>query len=304
MQTLTTEKIIFVIPVFNTELDVSKYIYQLNKDFLALSEQVLLIVQPLLGQAGGLLATIASSALSGLGWGAFIFIISYFILAEAGEVPNFLKGVSIPGHMNDLERIGRRLGRIWNAFMRGQLLLFVMIIVSSFFLLTLLGVRNAMGLAFLAGLAKFIPYVGPLIAGITTALVAFFQGGNYLGIETLNYAVIVIVLSILLDQIFDNIVAPRMFGQTLGVHPAAVLISAIVLANLIGFIGLLLAAPVLASLQLFIQYAIRKMVDLNPWPEPEIKDKKTKNSFSIWLKSQWQKITSRKKRKKNDDETG
>jgi hypothetical protein len=42
-----------------------------------------------------------------------------------------------------------------------------------------------------------------------------------------------------------------------------------VAASLLGFVGLLLAAPVLASLQLFATYAVRKMLDLDPWPHPE-----------------------------------
>ena len=86
---------------------------------------------------------------------------------------------------------------------------------------------------------------------------------------TSSWAIPIIVAAVVLDQIYDNLVSPRIFGQTLGVHPAAVLIAAIIAANLIGFVGLLLAAPVLASLQLFGRYAMRKMVDLDPWPEPE-----------------------------------
>jgi predicted PurR-regulated permease PerM len=72
---------------------------------------------------------------------------------------------------------------------------------------------------------------------------------------------------VIVDQIFDNLVSPRILGQALGVNPAAVLIAAIVMTNLIGIIGLLLAAPVLATLKLLGTYTIRKMLDLDPWPE-------------------------------------
>ena len=47
------------------------------------------------------------------------------------------------------------------------------------------------------------------------------------------------------------------------------MIAAIVAANLLGLIGLLFAAPVMATLLLFGRYAIRKMVDLDPWPNEE-----------------------------------
>ncbi len=250
----------------------SQVLSQLGLDFATLGQQALSLLQPALGRAGGLLGAVASSAASTLGWGAFILIISYFILAEAGRVPNLLQGIELPGYDYDLRRLGRELGRIWNAFMRGQILLFFLIVIVYFVLLSVLGVRNVLGLAFLFGLAKFIPYIGPLIAEVTTGLVAFFQDGNYLGLEELPFALLVVAATIVVDQVFDNLITPRIYGETLGVHPAAVLISALILASLIGLIGLLLAAPVLASLQLFVRYAMRKMVDLDPWPEPETVD--------------------------------
>ena len=259
---------------------------QLGLDFVALGEQAFNAIQPLLGSAGGLLGSIATSALTSLAWGAFILVISYFIMADIGQVPHFFRSIDLVGHDADLRKIAAELGRIWNAFVRGQLLLFGMIVVSSFILMSTLGVRNALGLAFLTGLAKFVPYVGPLIAGITTALVAFFQGGNYLNFEPpLTYALVVVLAAVVLDQIFDNLITPRIYGQTLGVHPAAVLVAALIAANLLGLIGLLLAAPVLASLQLFATFAIRKMLDLDPWPVLTSSTKTAqKKPLSVWTR--------------------
>ena len=78
-----------------------------------------------------------------------------------------------------------------------------------------------------------------------------------------------VLACLLLDQIFDNVVVPKLLGQTLGVHPAGVLIAALVAARLLGIIGLVLAAPVLATLNIVGRYIIRKMFDLEPWPETE-----------------------------------
>lgn len=241
-----------------------------NMDFSGLSQQVLSALQPALGRAGGFIGTVATSAIGVIGWGLFVFIIAYFLLAEAGQVPTISRNIDLPGHDEDIRRMGRELGRVWNAFLRGQLLLIILIIITWFVLMTVLGVHNALGLAFLVGLAKFVPYIGPLIASITMALVAFFQGGNYLGIEPpWVYATIVVVSSVVLDQIYDNLITPRIYGRALGVHPAAVLVAALIATNLLGLVGLVLAAPVLASLQLFVTYAIRKMLDLDPWPQKE-----------------------------------
>jgi predicted PurR-regulated permease PerM len=142
--------------------------------------------------------------------------------------------------------------------------------LTSFTLMSLLGVRYALALALLTGLAKFVPYIGSFTMYVTTALVTFFQPGNYLGIEPgTTYMLVATIPAILTDLTFDNLITPRFYGRALGVHPAAVLVMALVAASLLGFVGLLLAAPVLASLQLFASYVFRKMVDLNPWPEVE-----------------------------------
>jgi predicted PurR-regulated permease PerM len=80
---------------------------------------------------------------------------------------------------------------------------------------------------------------------------------------------IAVVLAVLIDQIFDNIITPRIIAQALQVHPAAVLVAAIIAANLLGLLGVVVAAPMLATILLLWRYTMRKMLDLNPWPEPE-----------------------------------
>jgi hypothetical protein len=71
---------------------------------------------------------------------------------------------------------------------------------------------------------------------------------------------------LIVDQIIDNLITPRILAHTLRVHPAAVLVTALVAANLLGILGVVIAAPSLASLTLLGRYTMRKMFDLNPFP--------------------------------------
>jgi len=238
-------------------------------DLKTLSDQLLGSVQPLLGRLGSLVSSFATSALTSFAWGLFILVISYFLLADGGRVPDTLNFMHIPGYDADIKRIGRELGRTWNAFLRGQLIIMVLIILLYMVLLNIFGVRYAIAIAILAGLAKFVPYVGPFMTWLVTAMVIIFTSTSHFGIRPVYYAGLVIVIGIVVDQIFDNLVTPRLLGQTLGVHPAAVLVAAIIAASLIGIIGLLLAAPVLATVNLLGRYIIRKMLDQDPWPEAE-----------------------------------
>jgi len=243
-------------------------------DLGQLGDQVISTLQIVIGRAGNVVGTLATATASTIGWGLFVLVISYFVLVDIGKVPNPQNIINIPGYSYDIHRISKATGRIWNAFLRGHLAIVLMVIISYSILLTILGVRYALALALLAGLARFVPYIGPLITYIVMGLVTLFQGGNYFNMQPIYYTILVIGLSILMDQIYDNLVAPRIMGRSLGVHPAAVLVVAIIAANLIGLIGLLLAAPVLATVNLVGRYTIRKMVDHDPWvdvgelPEP------------------------------------
>lgn len=238
-------------------------------DMSTFSNQLIDLAQGFLGQAGSVVSAVAGGAASTVGWGFFILVIAYFLLADAGRVPDAVQYIDLPGYAADLRRMGRELGRIWNSFLRGQILIVMMVILAYTIMLSILGVRYAFALAILAGLARFVPYFGPWASGLVTALVTFFQPGNYFNMEPLHYMLMVLILSVLLDQVFDNLVSPRIIGQSLGLHPAAVLVVALVSARLIGLVGLLLAAPVLATLRLVGRYSIRKMFDLDPWPDPE-----------------------------------
>ena len=238
-------------------------------DINALTDQLISVVQPLLGQTGQLLGTVASGAAQVFGWAAFILLVSFFVLSESGGLRGSIIRLNIPGYNEDVSRLGRELGRIWNAFLRGQIIIFFMTVIVYTILLSILGLRYAIGLAFLAGLARFLPYIGPAINWVILVLVAYFQPFKLFGMEPLAYTLLVVVLALIIDQIFDNLVSPRIMADALKVHPAGVLVMALVAANLLGILGVVIAAPFLATLQLFGQYVLRKMFDQEPWPEGE-----------------------------------
>lgn len=238
-------------------------------NFQSLTNEILSVLQSLLGQAGNLIRGIAGSAAGTLGWGLFVLVISYFLLSEAGKFPGRLVRVDLPGYEYDVEQLGKKLRIVWNSFLRGQLIIILLVLLTYSILLNILGVRFAFGIALLAGLGRFVPYLGPITVLIVTALVSYFQVDNYFGLQPVYYMLIVIIAVVLTDQIYDNLVSPRIFGETLNVHPAAILIAALVFTNLIGVIGLVLAAPVVATINLMSRYILRKMFDLDPWEESQ-----------------------------------
>lgn len=269
------------------DVDVSQYLA--NVDLQAAVQQLISVVRPLLGQAGGVLTTVAAGTASIVGQVFFILLISYFILGDMGKVHESMEPITFfpPGYAADLRRMGRELARIWNAFLRGQILLFTLTVVVYAVLLTALDVRYVFGLALLAGFARFVPYIGQWITWGVLILVTLFQPENHFGLNSSQYTGLVVVVALVVDQVLDNLVAPRILGETLGVHPAAVLLAAIVALNLLGLVGVVLAAPVLATLTLVGRYILRKMLDLDPWPEPEESDDEDYLRWREWLDEGW-----------------
>lgn len=239
-------------------------------DLNGISQQILGAVQPLLSRTGTILGSVAGSAANFLGWTLFVLLVSYFVLAESGGLKDRMVKIDIPGYTEDISRLTRELGRIWNAFLRGQIILFFLTIIIYSIALGVLGVTYAVPLAFLAGIARFVPYVGPAINWGILVIVAYFQVFKLFGMEPWSYTLLVLIVAVIIDQIFDNILSPRILSDALKVHPAAVLVAAIIAANLFGFLGVVVAAPLLATTLLLWNYTMRKLLDLDPFPDEEI----------------------------------
>jgi predicted PurR-regulated permease PerM len=227
--------------------------------------QALSAIQPLFSRVGGVFTSFASTTAVTIGWIAFTFLISYFVLVESGGNSGRIFDMNIPGYEEDIQRMRIELGRIWNAFLRGQLIIILLIVSTYSVLLGGFGVHYFYGLALLAGLARFIPYVGPAVAWTAYGLVSYFQGTTLFGMPPLPYALMVVGVAWVTDMIMDNFVAPRLLGNALKVHPAAVMIAALVGVSLLGVIGVILAAPVLATAKLGLEYILKKLSDQDPW---------------------------------------
>lgn len=264
------EKLILDLPKFFNDLSskpliIGQISIDLSRfDLNELWTQLQGVVQPVLSSAGSLIGSIASGAATTVVGLIFILLIAYFIMIESGGMRDQMIKLTIPNYENDIRKLGNQLSKIWNAFLRGQLLVFAITVVVYSILLSILGVRYFFLLALLAGFARFVPYVGPFVAWTTYGLVSLFQI-NHFGLKPLTFALIVVGCAWITDVIMDNFVSPRVMSNALKIHPAAVLVMVFISASLFGFIGVLLSAPLLASLQLFGNYAFRKLMDLDPW---------------------------------------
>jgi len=249
-------------------------------DLNDLANRLLEALQPLLGQAGSLVGSVATGAAVSIGRIFFIVFVAYFILSESQRVGEI--DIQIPQYDYDIRRMSRQMRNIWESFFRGQIIIFVMVFVVYLIVLSALGVRYSLALAALTGLAIFIPYVGLWTASIVMVLVTFFQPTNYFGLLPWQYSILVLGIALFINFIFDNYISPRFLGRTLDIHPAAVLVAALFMANLFGLVGIFLAAPSVATIKAIGLYVFRKMFDQDPWPEIEEEQTQVEFPWNRW----------------------
>ena len=168
----------------------------------------------------------------------------------------------------DINRLFDETGKVWQAFLRGQVLLGLVVGSVVTIVLMILGVRFALGLGIIAGLLEFVPIFGPVFSGVIAGLVALFQDGNWMGASPGIYVLIVLGAFLIIQQIENNFLVPRIIGRSLKLNPLIVLLAALAGGILAGVLGVLLAAPTVATLRLWFGYFYSKIVGLGKVPEP------------------------------------
>jgi predicted PurR-regulated permease PerM len=152
--------------------------------------------------------------------------------------------------------------RIFGRWLRGQILLGLIVGAATFGGLVLLGwlvdprfLQFAVLLAVIAGILELLPIIGPIISAIPTLLVALTTSDPVLSLIS------VIVLYVAVQQLENNILVPKIQGDAVELHPAVVIFVLILGGAIAGLIGAILAIPITAAARDVYRYLFRKVSD-------------------------------------------
>jgi len=120
-------------------------------------------------------------------------------------------------------------------WIKGQAFLMLVVGVASFAGFSAIGIEYALALAVIAGLLEMIPMIGPVITTILASAITFTQSPIK--------GIMVVVLCILIQQLENNILVPRIMQKVSGFSPLVILISVITFTNFFGLVGTLVAVP-------------------------------------------------------------
>jgi predicted PurR-regulated permease PerM len=137
-----------------------------------------------------------------------------------------------------LKRYIKDVDHTFGSYIRGQILVSLSVFIISTIGLWIIGVPYPILLGLFMGAMDLIPYFGPFIGAVPAVVIAFLQSWQ-LGIAT-------IILIFVIQQIEGNILSPVIVGKTLHLHPALIILALLVGVEVGGFIGMLIAVPVLA----------------------------------------------------------
>ena len=179
--------------------------------------------------------TATIDVVSGIGTGFVVLVFTVYILLDFTNLRRLFISAFHPNQQPDVQLTVNEVERKLGNWLRGQLLLMLIIGSLTFIGLTILGIENALPLAVLAGLLEIIPIIGPLISLIPAAIVGFSDS------SLTGFAVI--GLYILIQQFEGQLIVPKVMQKAVGLNPLVTLLAILVGSKLFGVIGVFLAVP-------------------------------------------------------------
>jgi len=151
-------------------------------------------------------------------------------------------------HKQKLEKMIEEIEHKLGAWLRGQISLMVIVGFLTFFGLSLLKVEYALSLSLIAGLLEIIPNFGPILSAIPAALVGFSMS-NITGLG-------VVGLFIIVQQIENNLIVPKVMQKAVGFNPLLTIIIVIIGGKLFGLMGIVLAIPFTSAVGTVVKHVL------------------------------------------------
>lgn len=192
-----------------------------------------------------------------------IVIMSLYLLADGPRFIGWVMSLIPEKHREQAWFFVQSLSKVLGGYVRGQLIVAITIGILAGLGCYAIGVPYALLLGIFAFLAESIPVMGPVLASIPAIIVSLFT------LAALRTA-FVVGWFILIQQVEQNVVGPRITGRAVGIHPVAAMIAVIIGLEIGGIWGAFLAVPVTGILFVVVSQSYSYLVLRKPLPTAEI----------------------------------
>lgn len=202
------------------------------------------VSQNVQGAAGGIFSTV--SGIIGSVFSFFlVLVITFYMVVEENAIKKIIWSIAPEDSQVYLMQLINRMQKKVGLWLRGQLILSLIIFALTYIGLTILGVKYALVLALIAGMTEFVPYLGPILASIPAIFLAFTQEPTL--------AIFVAVLYYIIQLTENNIIVPKLMQKVIGLNPIISIAVLLIGFKLAGVAGAILSIPVATAVSVFIK---------------------------------------------------
>lgn len=179
-----------------------------------------------------------------------VLVITFYMASEQGAIKKIVNSIVPTEHQPYILQLMQRMQNKIGLWLRGQLILSLIIFSLIFVGLSVLGMNYALVLALIAGLTEFIPYLGPTLAAIPAVFLALTQSPLL--------ALFVLILYVVVQWVENNIIVPKLMQKVVGLNPIVSIVVLLIGFKLAGVVGAILAIPVATAGSVFLKDLFEK----------------------------------------------
>lgn len=172
--------------------------------------------------------------------------ILFYMFKDGEKFPQTVGKFFPKDYRHEVLRIMKETGETLSVYIRGQMIVSLMVGIFVFIGFLLIGLPYALLLGLVIAVTNIIPYLGPFIGATPAVIVGL--------LDSPTKAFLVIVVITIVQQIDGNVMSPLIIGKRLDTHPLTIIILLLVAGNIAGVLGMILAVPT---------YAVSKTIIIN-----------------------------------------
>ncbi len=219
--------------------------YSTQSGFSQNVQQGLSSVQSALGRAVGGVFTTIVNIFGGLISFVLILVLTFYMVIQEDALKRMFKALVPDRYQSFTSSTFGKIQRKISAWVRGQLILCLIIGIMVYVGLSILGVNYALVLGIFAALMEFVPYAGPFLGGVVAVFFALSQ--------STTKAFLVVILFIIIQQLENNILVPKVMQRAVGLNPIISILALVAGAKIAGVAGALFAIPIATALDVIVR---------------------------------------------------
>jgi predicted PurR-regulated permease PerM len=187
-------------------------------------------------------------------------VLALYVLIDLDRFKKSALDLTPPNHQEEFAYVGGEVGTALGSFVRGQLLVAVIVGVASSIGMWLIDLPFWLLIGILAGFLNLIPFLGPVVGGALAVVVALLNGDPW-------QAVWAVVIFVVIQQIDNHVITPMIQRTRVNLSPLVIVLALVVGGSIAGLLGVLVAVPVTAAVRILVGHFWRTRMLGQSWSE-------------------------------------